>query len=162
MEKSTTKLLNKLFNVCGLPEDPPEPIGASFFPIGLSDIPLVQRAKMEQNYTVKVKKDNIMENTETGYTCMSCGVTDLTKNDMAKDSSVATGIKRLCKKCVSLRDAELEKVRRNTRVILDFRKIKNGIEILEKIKKNAEDNCRTPEAEVIFMLKSAGFLCFGE
>ena len=171
MEKSTYKLLNKLFSTCGLPEDPPEPIGASFFPVGLSDIPLAQRAKMEQTasnkmaiQTTTVIKDKKQMNDMDSRTfkCSRCGKDNITFHDMSKDSSSSKGIKTYCKKCASEVEIVKEKERRDSRIIVDFRKIKDGMEMMEIIKKRAEDNCRTPSAEIIFLLKSTGLLSCSE
>ena len=181
MEKSTTKLLNKLFSTCGLPEDNPEPIGASFFPVGLSSIPLVQRAKMEKEgvkeplqetpktlrtiknegeiVTEKSKDTKDTQDHETVYICTRCGKDNLRKKDMTRDATASGGIKPICKVCTATRERELEEERKVFRVVLDFRKIKNGAALRDKLIRNAEDNCRTPAAEVFFMLKTAGFLC---
>ena len=168
MEKSTHILLNKLFTTCGLPEDPPEPIGASFFPVGLSDVPLVQRAKIEQQMLNKKtnpeEKDIVKEvKEEQIFNCSRCGKTDLSFQDMSKDSSSSKGVKSYCKKCASEAEIVKEKERKESRIIIDFRKIKDGMTLIDIIKKRAEENCRTPSAEVLFLLKSTGvFSCSGE
>ena len=170
MEKSTHILLNKLFTTCGLPEDPPEPVGASFFPIGLSDIPLVQRAKIERqmlnkkiNSEEKDTMDKDISSEKALFSCSRCGKSNLSFQDMSKDSNSHRGVKSFCKKCASEAEIVKEKERKESRIIIDFRKIKDGASLMGIITKRAEDNCRTPSAEILFLLKSTGvFSCSGE